>query len=170
MRWLPSDRRDKFMRYIFLALLLLFVSTLTACSFSTDFVIVNASHRPVEVKYKIGATSLGSLDAAGKPATIAASQMSSREWRELSSTQYVFDEETRTVTVSLMPEEALRVASVKDWQEGRSIENFMIREVDMKGVGGERVFKGDQVYKSFVAVPKSFLKFGPPASAILTYK
>jgi hypothetical protein len=158
------------MRYIFLALLLLFTLTLTACSFSTDFVIVNASGRPNEVKYKIAETGIASLDAAEKPATIAASQLSSREWRELSSAQYVFDQETRMVTVTLMPDVALRVTRVRDWQEDSVMDNFIVREIDIMGAGGGMMLKGDQVYKSFVAPPKSFFSFGPPASAKITYK
>ncbi len=158
------------MRYIYLALLLLFASTLSACSFSTDFVVVNSSGNPIEVKYKIGETGIGSLDAAGKPAIIDASRLSSREWRELSSTQYVFDQQTGTVTVSLMPDVALRVTRVRDWQEGRAMENFIIREVDITGAGGGMKLKDNQAYRSFVAVPKSFFSFGPPAYATLTYK
>lgn len=158
------------MRYTYLALLLLFTLTLSACSFSTDFVVTNASGNPIEVKYKIGETGIGSLDAAGKPAIIESSRLSSREWRELPSTQYMFDQQTGTVTVSLMPDIALRVTSVRDWHEGSNTGNFIIREVDITGGGGGMKLKGDLVYKSFVAVPKSFFRFGPPTLATLTYK
>jgi hypothetical protein len=158
------------MRYIFLALLLLLVCTLTACSFSTDFVIVNASNSPIEVRYKIGETGINALDVAGRPATLAVSKLSSREWQELSSTQYAFDQGARTVTVSLMPDTALRVTRVRDWSESSTMPSFIIQEVNIIAASGEIILKGDQVYKSFVAPPRSFFSFGPPASATLTYK
>jgi hypothetical protein len=41
------------MRHIFLILLILFASMLTACSYSVEFVVVNESDRPIEVRCKI---------------------------------------------------------------------------------------------------------------------
>lgn len=40
-------------RYISLLLLLLFASSCAACSYNTDFVVVNASEQPFVVQYQV---------------------------------------------------------------------------------------------------------------------
>lgn len=159
------------MRYACTILLLLFAVTLAACSFSTDFVVVNASGQSIEITYKIGETGGEPLVATGKPATLPASQISSREWQELPLAQYAFDREKRAVTISLSPGAALRVYQGAEWSERETGADFIIRELNIRGANGEVILKGDQVYKSFVAVPKPFYAFGPPTALLtLTYK
>jgi hypothetical protein len=156
------------MRYLLLVLLLLLAATLSACSFSTDFVVVNASDHPIEVLYKIGETSIEPFDVTRKPATLQASQLRSREWKELSSTQYALDREKRSVKVSLTPGVALRINHGEEWREGRTGADFIIKEVNIRGANGEITLKGEQVYKSFVPESKPF--FGPPTLLTMTYK
>ncbi len=121
------------MRYVFTVLLLLCALTLAACSFSTDFVVVNASGQSIEITYKIGETGVDPLVVTRKPATMPASQLSSREWRELSPTQYVFDREKRTVTVSLSPGLALRINQGGEWNERETGADFIIKELNIRG-------------------------------------
>ena len=157
--------------YIFTVLILLSVLTLAACSFSTDFVVINASGHPIEITYKIGDTGIDPLSAVSPPATLPASELGPREWQALSPTQYVFDLEQRTLTLSLNPGVALRIHQGAEWRESYTGENFIIKEVDIRGVNGEVFLKGDQVYKSFVPVPKAFCAYGPPTTLLtLTYK
>jgi hypothetical protein len=171
VRWLLVYGGGEILRYIFTVLFLLFALTLAACSFSTDFVVVNASEQPIEITYKIGETGVDPLVVTGKPATLPASQLSSREWQELSATQYASDREQRAVTVSLSPGLALRVYQGGDWSERETGVNFIIKELNIRGANGEVILKGDQVYKNFVAVPKPFYAFGPPTTLLtLTYK
>jgi len=159
------------MRYVFTVLLLLLAVTLAACSFSTDFVVVNASEQTIEITYKVGETGVEPLVATGKPATLAASQLSSREWQELSPAQYAFDRDKREVTVSLNPGLALRVYQGGEWSERETGADFILKELNIRGAQGEVILRGDQVYKSFVAVPKPFYAFGPPTTLLtLTYK
>ncbi len=159
------------MRYVFTVLLLLCALTLAACSFSTDFVVINASGQPIEITYKIGETGVDPLAVTRRPATLPASLLSSREWQELPSAQYVFDREKRTVTVSLSSGAALRINQGGEWNERETGADFIIKELRIRGTNGEVIHKGDQVYKSFVAVPKPFYAFGPPTTLMtLTYK
>jgi hypothetical protein len=159
------------MRYVFTALLVLVALTLAACSFSTDFVVVNASDRPIEVRYRIGETGIEPLAVTRKPATLPSSQISSREWQELSPTQYAFDREKRVVTVSINPGVGLRINQGGEWNEKYAGENFIIEELNIRGSNGEVNLKGDQVYKSFVPVRSAFYTFGPPTTLLtLTYK
>jgi hypothetical protein len=150
------------MRYLPLGLLLLFASTLAACSFSTDFIVINASDQPIEVGYKIGATGIEPLDVTGRPATVMAAQLRSSEKREWTYTQYVFDREKRTVTVSLMPSLALRITRWGEWRGDKTVANFILTEVNITRENGEITLKGDQVYKSLVPQPGPFFSFGPP--------
>ena len=156
------------MRYVLLVLLLLLATTFSACSFSTDFVVVNGSDHPIEVMYEIGETGIEPLVVTRKPAILQVSQLRSREWKELSSTQYVFDRENRSVTVSLTPGVALRINQGGEWREGRTGADFIIKEVNIRGANGEITLKGDQVYKSIVPESKPF--FGPPTLLTMTYK
>lgn len=159
------------MRYVVTVLLLLSVLALVACSFSTDFVVINASGHPIEIIYKIGDTGIDPLAAVSPPAILPASELGPREWQDLSPEQYVVDREQRTVTFSLSPGVALRIDQGAEWRESYTGENFIIKEVTIRGVNGEVFLKGDQVYKSFVPVPKAFYAYGPPTTLLtLTYK
>lgn len=159
------------MRYVFAALLLLFALTMTACSFSTDFVVVNSSDQPIEIRYRIGKTGIEPLAVTRTPAVLSASQISSREWQELRPTQYVFDQEKRVVTVSINPGVGLRINQGGEWSEKYTGENFIIEEINIRGSNGEVNLKGDQVYKSFVPVRSAFYTFGPPTTLLtLTYQ
>ena len=126
---------------------------------------------PLKSNTRLGETGIEPLVVTRKPATLPASQISSREWQELSPTQYTCDREKRVVTVSLSPGLALRINQGGEWHEHYVGENFIIQELDIRGTNGEITLKGDQVYKSFVAVPKPFYAFGPPTTLLtLTYK
>ncbi len=157
-------------RYAFTFLLLILAALSSACSFSTDYAIINDSGRPIEVTYRIAEAGIDPLVETRKPAIVTASRLSSREWQELSPTQYVFDGERRTVTVNLPPGQALRINQGGEWTESYSGERFIIQELDIKGANGEVILKGDRVYQAFTVVPKRFFQFGPPTMLTFTYK
>ena len=159
------------MRYVLIGLLLLSALTTAACSFSVDFAVINESERPIEITYRIGETGIEPLAVTRKPAILPASRISSREWQELSPAEYSFDSEKRTVAVTLRPGQALRVYQGGEGDAHYAGDNFIIREINIRGAGGEVTFKGDQVHKSFVAVPRPFYAFGPDTVLLtLTYK
>ena len=159
------------MRYTILAALLLFVLVLAGCSFSTDFVVINASQQSIQVRYTIGETGMEPLVQAGKPATMPASELGPRDWQELSPNQYAIDREKLEVTVSLSPGIALRIHKGREWRASETGEDFIIKKLSLGGANGEIALNGNQVYKNFVAVPKPFYAFGPPTTLLtLTYK
>jgi hypothetical protein len=150
---------------------LLLSSLLTSCSFSSDFVVVNASSDPIEVRYMIRWLRDEPFAETRKPAILPVSQMESRKWRELPPEQYAFDRSSRTATVSLQPGDALRIVQGGEYRE-RSLgdrRDFIIEELRLVDAsGGSISFTGDRVYKSFVPVPQPI--FGPPVLIVLTYK
>lgn len=156
-----------------LVLLLIFTVCFAACSFSMDYAVVNASENTVTVTYTIAPTGIDPLVATGigVPAILSVSEITGREWRPLSSTQFNFDRSTRRVTVSLPPDQALLINRGSEWRsDSPEANHFIIREVHIAGSNGEMTLQGDAVYKSFTAVPKPFFKFGPPTVATITYK
>lgn len=73
-------------RSLFFALLLVHLFLLLGCSYSTDFVVVNESEQPIEIRYRVKKSTAGSLAVSGIPAIIEASRLSThggQEWNEL---------------------------------------------------------------------------------------
>jgi hypothetical protein len=159
------------MRYIFTGLLLLSALTMTACSYPVDFAVINGSAHPVQITYRIAETGVDSLGAVGRPAILPASSIDSRKWQELSPAEFSFDGENRVVTVSLQPGQALRVYRGGQGAVEPTGGDFIIRELNVRGMGGEVTFKGNQVHRSFVPVPRPFYAFGPDTALLtLTYQ
>ena len=58
-----------------LLLLLVFTMSVVACSYSTNFVVVNESNQTIEVRYKIKRFPNEPLSLTARPAKIAASEI-----------------------------------------------------------------------------------------------
>ncbi|HZS04407.1 MAG TPA: hypothetical protein VFD58_06190 [Blastocatellia bacterium] len=150
------------MRRIIPALALAFVPLLTGCSYSTAFVVVNASDQPAEIRYKVR-PSFGTFKPPEPPITTAASQIhaAGKPWRHLLADEYAPDPENRTVTVRVKPKEALLVERVQrggmQVDEDEEATDFMIEELTITGAFGEIKLQGYQVRKSFVAESKKYL-------------
>ena len=148
------------MRYIVLILLTLFTLTLTACSYSTDFVVINDSANPVEVQYKVK-NYPGSFAPPATPSTITSSQLDShggQQWKKLNSDQYQIDVETRTVIVRLMPHEALLVASMHNYgghEDAWDAKEFPIDEIAVSGSDGELRLAGQQARITFSEISRA---------------
>ena len=67
------------MRYIYLISLTLFALTLTACSYSTDFIVVNESAHPIDVRYKIKRFPNEPPELTAKPVKMNVSQLGKRD-------------------------------------------------------------------------------------------
>jgi hypothetical protein len=82
-----------------------------------------------------------------------------KRWRELQTSQFTFDAATRTVVVTLMPQEALRVDQQKDVhcdEDRPSIAaRFRMEEIAISGSHGAIQLEGEQARKSFVSEGKS---------------
>lgn len=76
-----------------------------------------------------------------------ASQLNASDqgWRELPVTEYQFNREARTVTVRVLPGEALLVKRCHD--TGISLP---INKITIAGADGEVSFQGEQAFKAFV--------------------
>lgn len=144
------------MRRLVIILLLVSALLLTACTYGTDFVVVNESVKPINVRYKLKiAPPDRPFYFVGNPAKVLASHLSDRrkEWHELSTGDYQLDQGTRTVTIQLSPREALRIALVIDYEfynETQRSEQFYVEEITIAGEDGEIRFMGEQVRKAFV--------------------
>ena len=157
-------------RYRSFVLLLVLPLTLTSCSSLTNFVVVNGSTRALEVRYKVKKVAqpvspiqLLPIRPAIKPIAQLEHQTS---WRDLSISEFTFDPDSRTVIVSLMPGDALRIEqrnlvdAPKD--DASQASNFGIEEIVLDGANGVAKFEGDLARRSFV--PQSGKTY------ILTYK
>src|ERR1051326_3069394 len=119
------------MRHVLLICLTLSTLALTSCSYSTDFVVVNESAHPIEVRYKIKRFSYEPPVFTAKPAKMDASLLGNddrRLWKELSADQFQIDQANRTITVSVMPHEALWVADMFHYIGDRSEERRVGKE------------------------------------------
>jgi len=87
-------------------------------------------------------------------------------WRELPTSRFTFDPNTRMAAVSLMPGEGLRVEQRKlregPQDDADQAANFSIEEINITGTNGEVTFQGEQARKSFVPASKTLY--------ILTYR
>jgi hypothetical protein len=141
------------MRKVLLAMVILSALAFTGCSYSTDFVVVNISAEPVVVQYKLKAPA-GPLIISEMPAKAAASQLPVHRdgWQKLRLYQFQFDQETRVVTVSLMPGEALKVTSMFHYigdSDPNDVAAWPIEELVFKGANSDVTFTGGESRKSF---------------------
>lgn len=130
--------------------------TLTACSFSTNFVVVNASNDRIQVRYVIKErTHALPAELFETPSIKKVSELDDHDvlWRPLPDSQWTFNAETRTAVVTLLPQEVLRVETEngfcgEDTAERR--EYFYIEEINITGANGAIRLTGEQVRRSFV--------------------
>ena len=137
------------MRRLVVFTVLLFALSLTSCSFSSDFIVINDSSQPIEVTYRFKFA--GQIT---KPATVARSEVTSRRpehWQELTAERYQVNPQWRTVKLRLLPAEALRVESLHNYSshDGGSGE-LSIDELTVRGASGEIVLRGEQVRLNFI--------------------
>ena len=161
------------MRRLLLIATFCLILVYAGCSFSTDFIVVNASEKPLLVTYTIGSTGSNPLleTGVGTPAVLPVAELSEREWRPLTSNEYSFDPSSRTVTVSLPPNQGLLINRGGEWRSNREMPSgFIIERIMLVGTNGETVVEGENIFKSFVLVDKPFYNFGPPTQFTLTYE
>src|SRR3712207_5071210 len=90
---------------------------LAACSSTTDFVVVNASARPLELRYKVKASARDPLQLAGELLKTGEENLRNGDkgWQRLSPEEYAVDREARAVTVRVMPREAVAVRRLTNY-------------------------------------------------------
>lgn len=149
-------------RLFLLLLLLAPVFLFAACSFSVNYVVVNDSDAQIQVLLVAKKLPHG-LVSTEPPAELGLLNVSElddhKPWRHLQTSQFTFDAATRTVVVTLMPQEALRVDQQGDVHCGDKrpsvAERFRIEEISISGVHGSIRLEGNQAYSSFVGETKS---------------
>jgi len=151
----------QYMRRSIYMLLILCALTFVACSYSTAFVVVNDSGQPIEVRYTIKRDA-GALSSTDAPVKIAASEAANRyrsQWRSLSPTEYqiTHTEHAITVTVQVMPQEALWVTSMFHYfgdDDPNDVASWPLDEITIRGAQGGMSFTGDKSRKAFEYVSR----------------
>jgi hypothetical protein len=135
-------------------LILAAVSLFSACSYITDFAVLNESGQPIEVRYKVK-NYPGPFTPPVAPATISTSQLSTKgneQWSQLTSAGYQLDQQSRTVTVRVLAHQALRIATLHNYgghEDSGDAQEFPVDEIIIMGVDGERRFMGQQARTTF---------------------
>ena len=148
------------MRIVTMSMLLAALFILTSCSYATDFVVLNESDHPAEIRYKVKDFP-SPFAPPVTPATITASQLSAhgaQPWRILTSDQYQLDQGNRAVIVRLERHEALRVATMHKYgghQDLRDAKDFPVEEIVITGEVGEMSLKGQQAHTAFSDVSRA---------------
>ncbi len=158
---------DNRIRHVILTVLVGSVSLFVACSYITDFAVVNESDQPIEVWYKVK-NYPGPFAPPVTPATIAATQLSSKgsqQWTTLTSEQYQLHQESRTVQVRVMPHQALLIANMHNYighEDAWGANEFPIEEITIRGGQGEIKLADQKARTTFSQVSRALY--------ILTYK
>ena len=135
-------------------LLALSLTALAACSYITDFVVVNDSGSPVEVRYTFRNWREGNACCPERPAKKALDKLDDGDvrWTELRDGEFTFDSATGTLTATLLPTEALRVDEQSGWRGhgGRREDDvFSIASVSITGANGRVYYDGMQAQYQF---------------------
>jgi hypothetical protein len=136
------------------ALLALPLLLLAACSYSTDFVVVNDSGSPVEVSYSFKDWREPRDCCPSRPLKKALAKLDDDdvEWTELRAEDFQFDRAVGVVTVTLAPSEVLRVDVQSNWGghgDRRDDENFRIASLRITGESGSVYYEGLQAQYQF---------------------
>lgn len=144
------------------------VLVLTGCSSIVSYAVVNESNNRIQVRFVMKKPISGTPDPPPKELGIKSlSELSDldKPWRGLQGAQIAFQSETRTVVVSLMPQEALRVQVLGNVRCGGRDpvreSSYAIEEISVTGANGAIKLEGEQALRGFVQ--------GPKGVCVLTY-
>ena len=149
--------RTKFLRarlFLFLILLLLTIS-LTACSYSTDFVVFNDTAYAIEVIYRVKPSPIGPPSLSIEPMVVSAANLETSgigKWTKLPPNRFRIDQANRTVIVRVAAQEGLWITSMPHYigdEDPNDVKDFPIQEVWVRGADGEIRFTGDKARKAF---------------------
>jgi hypothetical protein len=142
-------------RCILLALIIAFSLVCVACSYATEFYVVNLSEASIEISYKFRALPTSPENLRFVPTIKLASQLeatSRYDLKEVATDRYKIDQVTRTVTVSVLPQEALQITSMRGYTGDAVVMNingFLLEKVSIAGSTGEVAFSGKQLFRFF---------------------
>lgn len=135
-------------------LLLAITVSLTACSYATDFVVVNNSAQVLRVEYHVKEF----VSDSGPPLVPSISndsELSSnarQEWKKLQAEQYESNSQQRTVAVSIMPGQALLVCTLHNYPGHTSASGarqFPLDHITLNSGKGVMLFNGELTRTQF---------------------
>ncbi len=144
------------MRRLILMVLVGSVFLFAACSYTTDFVVVNESDGPITIRYQVKDYP-GPFSPPVTPAVVPASQLS-EDGQQWNPVQFELDEASRSVTTRLSPGQALRIASMNHYSghdHPNDVYKFQIRTITVSGTRGELNLTGEQARTSFTKVART---------------
>ena len=139
--------------------LLASVVSLTACSYATDFVIVNDSTEVLKVEYRF--KDFPGDFAPAAPSIVPGSQLSShgnQKWTRLESGQYQIEPNQRAVSVSIMPGQALLVCRMPGYgghSEAWNAKEFPVDQITLNGTSGVLLLKGEVARTTFSEISRA---------------
>lgn len=143
------------MRYLLLMVLLASLLLFAACSYTTDFVIVNETDGPITVRYEVEDFP-GQFYVPLTPEVVAASELSEHD-KQWNPVQFEVDEASRSVTTRLMPGQALRIATMNSYgghDDPNSAYKYSLRRITVSGSRGELDLMGEQARTTFTKVTR----------------
>lgn len=134
--------------------LLALVVSFSACSYATEFVIVNDSAQVLWLDYWIKEVP-GDFAPPVTPSILPVAQLGSHEyqdWTRLESGQYQIDPTQRTVSVKVMPGQALlvcRMHSYRGHTDDWDAKEFPLVQIRMDGASGAILLSGEEARTKF---------------------
>jgi hypothetical protein len=125
---------------------------LTACSYRYDFVVINKSDKPIEVRYQLKRwtpETPGKFVDVNPPSklTLKEFESSEHEWHELAKGQYGFDTRTGVFTVNIAPDEVLLVDFTYNYQGHE--DEFDLANIRITGAYGSIDLQGREAQTAF---------------------
>jgi hypothetical protein len=144
------------MKRKFAAVLLLASALMSSgCSIICEFIVVNDSDAPLEVRYTHKPSAMPHEGRFQVPGVVGAGRVddSGKEWRQVPPERYTIDYKTGHVWVKVLPGEALRVAEITNYsghdrQSDDSL--FHIDSLSLDGARGSAKYQGRQAMTQFV--------------------
>jgi hypothetical protein len=130
------------------------VVSLTACSYATEFVVVNDSAQILNVEYRLKEFT-GEFSPPGTPSILPSSQLSShgnQKWTKLEPWQYKLDPNQRTVSVQVMPGQALFICRMHNYgghSNAWDAKQFPLEQVKLEGASGVLLVSGELARTKF---------------------
>ena len=139
-------------RKLFFPLPFILLLLLSACSYRYDFVVINKTDAPIEVRYQL---KRWTPETPGKfvdfhpPAklTVGEFQKSEHHWQDVLKGQYSFDNLTGTFTVSVAPDEVLLVDFAYNYRGDDN--EFDLAAIHITGTKGSIDLQGRQAQTQF---------------------
>jgi hypothetical protein len=144
------------MRRFIVTVLVVCLPLFAACSYTTDFVIVNESDGPITVRYEVNDYP-GPFSPPVAPGVVPASELSEdgQQWHPV---QFEIDEASRSVTTRLMPGQALRIATMNHYtahDDPNDALDYQIRRIVVSGTRGQMELTGEQARTTFTKVART---------------